>query len=878
MLRANAWLIAAYILSGKLGLMLALPPGYASAIFPPAGIAVAAVLIGGMRLLPGVFLGALLLNVWIGYGSAHAFSATGIISALIIAAASMLQAAAGSWLLRRRIGYPAPLDNDRDITTFLLAAPVICLTSASISVTGLNLIGVVAAADFATNWVTWWIGDSIGVLVLLPLTMVIAGEPHQLWRGRASSVAVPMLVSFIIFTAIYVRVSDWERDQTLQDFRVSSARLSNEVRAQIDGQIGILDQSDRLLSGNRRVTRQQFHDFVQRPLTRYPNVVTVAWGPRVRLAERASFEKEQRVDRANFEIRERTASGALVRAAQRDEYFPEIYVEPAEGKEDALGYDPASSADRRSTIERAFTSGVAAATPPVALSVGDRRKMGLIVFMPAFDGSDRKGVVSSVLCIGDLLHDLFAAERGQLAARLIDTETGESLYDSFSANDESPARRNSMRFGGREFSLETSPTAAYLNVHRGWQSWSVLAAGLLGTSLLGALLMLGSGHTARFEAIVEQRTRAFEELRLSDAALAHSEARLRAILQSAMDAIITIDERQNIVLFNHAAESMFLCPCAQAMGGPLARFLPERFRAAHAGHVRSFGSRVTSSRRMGEGRTVTGLRSNGEEFPVDASISRVTEDGNRFYTVILRDITERVRAVEALQRSNQDLQRFAYVASHDLKTPLRAISGFVELLQRNYGAQLDSKAREWIDRAASGARRLDGLIDDLLSYSKLDAAEKPFMPIDCGAALNDALALLEAVVRDTGARITADPLPTVRGDRPQLVQLFHNLIGNAIKYHGDQPPRVHVAAARRSGEWLFSVTDNGIGIEARHHERIFDIFHRLHTQQAYPGTGIGLAICRRLVHRHGGRIWVESRPGAGSTFFFTIPDTQEIIR
>ena len=367
-----------------------------------------------------------------------------------------------------------------------------------------------------------------------------------------------------------------------------------------------------------------------------------------------------------------------------------------------------------------------------------------------------------------------------------------------------------------------------------------------------------------------------EELRVATETAVHSEARLRGILESAMDAIITVDESQRIVLFNAAAEGIFGCTREEAVGAPLVRFIPERFRSTHAAHIEDFGRQGTPARPMGRDRIVMALRHNGEEFPIDASISQISEGGNKYYTVILRDVTERVHAHEALERTVSDLRQFAYAASHDLRTPLRSISGFAQLLQRKYAGQLDEETGDWIARVVSGAHRMERLIEDLLSYARLESQDRHFVPVDCAAVFDDAVQLLEAEIRDTRAEVTSSPLPTIIGDQGLLVQLFQNLIGNGIKYHGARPPRVHVSAQRKNRAWLFSVSDNGIGIEPEQHQRIFEIFRRLHTQSEYPGTGIGLAVCRRVVERHGGTLWVESEPRKGSTFLFTIPDRNEV--
>jgi PAS domain S-box-containing protein len=223
-----------------------------------------------------------------------------------------------------------------------------------------------------------------------------------------------------------------------------------------------------------------------------------------------------------------------------------------------------------------------------------------------------------------------------------------------------------------------------------------------------------------------------------------------------------------------------------------------------------------------------------------------------------------------LRRSNEELEQFAYVASHDLQEPLRSISGYCQLLQRRYKGKLDQNADEFIQFAVDGAQRMQLLINDLLRYSRVGTRGKPFEPTDCNKVVADALANLRQAIADAGAEVSCGDLPTVNGDAVQLGQLFQNLIGNAIKFRGDSAPVVRVEAAEIDGEMQFSVADNGIGIDPRHQERIFQIFQRLHERGRFPGTGIGLAVCKKIVGRHGGRIWVESAPGKGATFRFTL--------
>jgi PAS domain S-box-containing protein len=364
----------------------------------------------------------------------------------------------------------------------------------------------------------------------------------------------------------------------------------------------------------------------------------------------------------------------------------------------------------------------------------------------------------------------------------------------------------------------------------------------------------------------------------SDAALRESQAQLEALVYSALDAILTVDEEQNIIVFNAAAEKAFRVSAAEAVGRSIDRFIPARFRAAHSAHIRKFGETGITSRTMDKLGALSALRADGEEFPMEASISHSQVGGRGLFTVILRDITERERAekklaekMAELARSNAELEQFAYIASHDLQEPLRMVAAYTQLLAERYRGRLDENADKFIGYASEGALRMQTLIQDLLAFSRVGRKGAARGPVDCGAVMEEILQSLGPAIQESGAVVTHTALPVLWADHSQITQVLQNLIGNAIKFRGQEAPAISVQAEKTGSQWLFSVSDNGIGIAPEHKENIFVVFQRLHTRTEYPGNGIGLAVCKKIVEHCGGKIWVESEAGHGSTFKFLLP-------
>jgi PAS domain S-box-containing protein len=351
--------------------------------------------------------------------------------------------------------------------------------------------------------------------------------------------------------------------------------------------------------------------------------------------------------------------------------------------------------------------------------------------------------------------------------------------------------------------------------------------------------------------------------------------RLQAALEAAPVGIAALDLEGHVTVWNAGAQRIFGWSEEEVIGRVPPTVPEDRLEETNAAYrdLLACGQRVDYE--LGR------HRKDGRAVDLAVSMAPLADARGALtgMVAVYSDITRRkeaerllVRANEELSRSNAELEQFAYVASHDLQEPLRMIKGYVQLLERRYRGKLDAQAEEFIGFAVDGATRMKALIDALLEYSRIGSRGREFAPCQTGEALDRALANLKVAIDESGAEIARGDLPEVTADISQLTQLFQNLVGNALKFRGGRTPEIRIGAEERGREWLFRVQDNGIGIPAEHRDRIFEIFQRLHSRQEYAGTGIGLAIAKRIVERHGGRIWVESTPGEGSTFFFSIAE------
>jgi PAS domain S-box-containing protein len=534
----------AYLVTGKLGLMLAISPGYATAIFPASGIALAATLLWGLRGSIGAWVGSFSMNLWIALAAGSEFSFGALFVPACLASGALFQAHFGAMLVHRSTGFPTALDRERDIALFmLLGGPVGCVVSATFGVTALWYVNQVSGRDYLANWGNWWLGDTLGVLVVAPLVLAQFAEPRGAWLRRRTSLAASMLVLLGIVVFIYLAASHWEARRLETDFGAVARQSGFQLQQELDKQADIVDSIVRFYDSSTNVDADEFRRFAAPVLLRDPGIQSLQWVPLVTHADRAGFEALMRSSGyPHFMIRERDPAGHHKPAAEREIYFPVTYVEPWGSNEVAHGFDLGSDPVRRAAIEQAIAAGRATATARVRLVLGSgqRSPHGVLLFHPIYRDTDARagGAAPHGFALGVLnLHEVVSAvtaptDASRFEFELFDLDaTGErrQLYPPQPVARTAEARfmhRHSLEFGGRRWEAHFTPAAAYMDNQRTWQAWTVLAAGLLLSSLIESYLLLVSGRSSRVEQLVEARTR---ELADANRSMAQHDRLLSAI-------------------------------------------------------------------------------------------------------------------------------------------------------------------------------------------------------------------------------------------------------------------------------------------------------------------------------------------------------------
>ncbi len=691
---------AIYFIAGRLALLLAIPPGYATAVWPAAGLALGCLLLFGDRAWPGVIIGSFLVNFWTSLDTAtFGTIVKSVAMPLSIGGGAALQAYAGAFLVRWFVGMPTALATRKEVIRFSLISTATCVIAATIGVTALWIARVIHSADYLTNWVNWYVGDAIGTLIFAPLVLIWTHGAGD-WR-RKLSITIPMTFTLAVVLALFFETNRSEQGWFRMEFDQRVESLTQKLQSDFDSYLDVLTSVQNFFAGSASVSRDSFHSFVARDIANHPGIQSVSWDARVPKAKVPAFiETAHRDGLTSFQLTERDAQLKPIPAAPRDEYIVIRYVEPVFGNERALGFNIASDPIRREAFEWSRDKGEARATRLIS---ENGTVPAFVVYMPIYTNGlshdtveERQhrleGYVASVFRIGDVIaQSLRGVNQEGLQLRLLDasaTSTQETVFQN-STDRAKPAalqRKTSLEMAGRKLSLECSLSSEYLLAHRSWQSWSVLAVGLLFTGLLGAFLLGVTGHRQRDEVLVAERTqelvaanamlhREIAERSVAESGLRISEAKLRSVTHSIGDAIVSADDSGNIVFWNPSAAAIFGYTETAALGKPLTTIIPQRYHTL----LRDTIARLKAAgETRGVGKTVQleGLRKDGAEFPIELTLSSWKTNQGQFYTGILRDITRRKQAEDALKFSESRLseaQRVAHVGSWEWDVATRQV-------------------------------------------------------------------------------------------------------------------------------------------------------------------------------------------------------------
>ena len=912
MLISTAGLGVLYIAAGKLALLLAVPPGYATPIWPAAGIALAGLLLLGYRTWPGVFAGSFLINIF------TTLSATGndpvlpaILLASVIATGATLQALLGAWLTRRFAKFPVSFAELSQLWRVMaLGGPLSCLTSASIGVIFLWLAGLLPAEQGLVNWASLWWGDTIGVIIIIPLVAAWSPELQRTQWPRRLGVLIPMCLAtaLVILLFLQVRSSEERRSQLL--FAQRTEPMIEALKVALSTHLDALHSVRSFFRASRQVEREEFNIYTHYLLSLHPGIKALEWVPRVPQEKRNQYVLEARQTGFSlFDIIERAPSEEMIPAGPRPEYYPVYYIEPYAGNESALGFDLGSNPVRRTALDQARDSGEPVASASIHLVQDHSNQAAIIVSMPHYGSgplpttlAERRqrlrGFAIGVFQLDDVIESaLERFDRRYLNYRLLDTSApiGEQfLFSSTVGRTGANANKDwtvpsgfintdIFTFAGRQWRFECAPKQAYLADLTSWEAQALLTGGLLFTSLFGVLLLTSAGRATLVEQQVVERT---AELSVTNDLLQEREGRLMAIHDTAVDGIITINRKGIVHSFNPAAERMFGYAAHEVVGQNIKLLQPEPYRTHHDEYLQNY-QKTGQAKIIGIGREVVGRRKDGTTFPLDLSVSEVNLGERSFFTGLVRDITERKATELALQEANLRLQEIDHLKSmfiasmsHELRTPLNSIIGFTSITLNEWTGPLNDEQRENLATVLRTGKHLLSLISDVIDVSKIEAGQLDVHPesFDLHEVIDEAVTTMEKEIRDKGLTLTVNNLHlTLRTDRLRLLQCLLNLLSNATKYTESGTIELSVKTVDDQGAEI-CVADTGIGIPVADQGKLLQPFIRLESTltQKVVGTGLGLYLTSKLAREVlGGKVTFTSQEGEGSRFFLSLPVIKE---
>lgn len=880
----------AYAAVGLIALQLALPPVYASPMFPPAGIAVATAYLYGAPALAGVAAGSLLVD-GITRAVAGELAAPALAATLAGAAGATLQAGVGAALLRRFVGQPLRLETPAEYLRFaLLAGPLACVVSASVAVLAFWRTGAVAAADLWFTWWTWWTGDTMGVLIVAPVVLALFAPPRAVWAPRRATVALPLAFATVIVGAGIALSGRWERDRIDGAFRRQATDLAHSLRQDFTGHLDALHAVQGLFVASEDVTPDEFNRVTAHWLRTLPTLRALGWSPRVPAGEHAAFEARMQAVHPGYRVFDRAADGARQPPDPQREAIAVAYIEPADGNAAALGVNALSIPAARDAVERAAASSEPQATVGFRLTQEAGAQTGVVVYLAVRKSAGTPpgstpidGVVFATLRMDDAIHAAGDATDNLLFVCLFD-ETGAMAAQRLAGPEpcatEAPGRALDvpLQFAGRQWRLQVRAAAEYAAVQRSWTAWLFAVTALAATGLLGAFLLLASARTQRIRELVDERTSALRaevaQRQAKEQALIAAERRFAEVFEAASVGLAYTDLDGRLLRVNARYCEITGRSPDELRGGSTDAFTAPEDAGADRERLRALVEGRCSDLRL---RTHY-VRPDGSRVPVEVahSLSRDPDGGPRYVVVVVEDLRDRLRR-EAAEASSLAKTEFLSRMSHELRTPLNAMLGFAQLMQLDPAAPLAPVQRERIGHVQRAGWHLLEMINDVLDLSRIEAGalRLSLEPIDLRPLAHECAQMQHDLLRAREVRLAveiADDACFVRADATRLRQVLSNLLSNAIKYNR-RGGSVRVRSEGGAGRTVrIAVSDTGCGMDAAQLARLFEPFNRLGRERGeIEGTGIGLVIARHLVEAMNGRIDVASTAGEGSTFTVVLP-------
>ncbi len=896
---------AAYLLAGLLALALAIPPSYAAPLYPSAGIALAAVLVYGWRVVPGVVLGAFCVNITLSAQRGNlALAALGLPALIALGAGA--QAWVGAWLVRRHAPHPDTLAEPRDIAVLCgLGALAACTLGASIATASLWAAGTVPTAELPVTWFTWWVGDALGALIAAPVMLTLIGRPRSEWAPRRLSVGLTLALLTSMLALAILQVARWDDERVENAFERDASHISLAVTAQMQEPLRALEALRGLFLASNEVDREELR-LASAAWLANGSLRAMGWYERVPRSGLADYEARVRREDATpaYRVFDRSDGGAAP-APAADEVYAMRYIEPLQGNATALGVNALSIPAARQAIDAAIRTDRPAATAGFRLTqeATGRDTTGVVVYQAIYRGrpateQERRDAVVGLVFVTLRPDAQLAALAGQfphhMGVCIVDTDplsTQRRLAGAPDCETAAPGLLHvrSLAYAGRQWDVRAYARRDAVPEARNTNAWLFSLVGLPGAAMLAALLLTVTGRARRIEAAVRERTAALEaevqRRESAQAALRDSEQRFRNILNTVPIGVIYTDLRGNVKQANPR-----FCELTGYAEDEL-----QALTAAQYTHPDDIAEDARLSARLVQGeipiyrRHKRCLKKDGSTVWIQSTVTLLRDEAGQPHRIVgvVEDITEHLLLQEAekardlAEAANRAKSEFLSRMSHELRTPLNAMLGFAQLLELDRRQPLSPDQRPWVGQIQQAGWHLLEMINEVLDLSRIESGNLKLRvePISLPDLLGATVAMVSADAQRRDIRIStelADGSGALLGDATRVKQILTNLLSNAVKYNNDGG-RIHVATRLREPNLVeIAVTDTGMGMTPQQMAELFQPFNRLGRERSVQeGTGIGLVISQRLAELMGGALRARSIAGEGSSFILTLPRALE---